>query len=121
MHLAAQVLALAQGGGHVEQQLGQVAADLALDPDRHHDPLEVRLSIRVRDALERVFQGDTEPALDDDALELARRSGSLPSRTTVSIDWASDSPAERLPDISWSVSGRSQAEGAESLLRFIFR
>ena len=37
-HVPAQVLALAQGRGDGEQQLGQVAADLALDPDGHHDP-----------------------------------------------------------------------------------
>ena len=30
--------------------------------------------------------------------------GSEPSRTTVSTDWASERPAERLPDISCSVS-----------------
>jgi hypothetical protein len=30
--------------------------------------------------------------------------GSAPSRTIVSIDCASERPAERLPDISWSVS-----------------
>ena len=43
--------------------------------------------------------------------------GSVPSRTIVSVDWASDRPAERLPAISWSVSGSAALEGLDPALR----
>ena len=69
--MAAQVLALTQGGRHGEQQLGQVAADLALDPDRHHDPPEVAALHPLGDALQGVLDGHAEPALDHDPPELA--------------------------------------------------
>ena len=35
--------------------------------------------------------------------------GSVPSRTMVSSDWASDRPADRLPDISCSVSASPES------------
>ena len=70
--MAAQELPLAQGLGHLQQQLGQVAADLALDADRHHDPLPVAALHPLGDPFERVLQRDAETGLDDDALELAR-------------------------------------------------
>jgi hypothetical protein len=41
LHLSAQALALTQGGSRGVQHLGEVAPDLALDPDRHDDPGEV--------------------------------------------------------------------------------
>ena len=42
--------------GDGEQQLGQVAADLALDADRHHDPLEVAALHPLGDALQGVLE-----------------------------------------------------------------
>ena len=77
-HVAAQVLALAQGGGHGEQELGQVAADLALDPDGHHDPLEVAALHPLGDALHRVLEGDAEPGLDRPRAGTRRRSARRP-------------------------------------------
>jgi len=46
------------------QELGQVAADLSLDPDGHDDPLEVLAVHPVGDAVERVLDLDPEPLLD---------------------------------------------------------
>ncbi len=47
--------------------------------------------------------------------------GSPPSRTMVSIDCASESPAERLPDISCRVSGRLPAKARSRLVRLNLR
>ena len=56
--LATDVLALAHRGGHRVEQLGEVAADLALDLDGHDDPLEVLAVEPLGDALEGVLEGD---------------------------------------------------------------
>src|SRR6478735_3741337 len=69
--LAADVLALAHGGGDRVEQLGQVSTDLPLDVDRHHDPVEVLALEPVGDALERRLERQTEAGLDEDLAELA--------------------------------------------------
>ena len=71
VHVAAQVLALAQGRRHGEQQLGEVSADLALDPDGHHDPPEVTALHPLGDSFEGVLDGHAQTALDDHPAELA--------------------------------------------------
>ena len=72
--LAAHVLALADGGGDRLEQLGEVAADPALDVDRHHDPGEVLALEPLGHALESGLEADAQPGLDEHAAELARRS-----------------------------------------------
>ena len=47
--------------------------------------------------------------------------GSMPSRTIVSIDCASESPAERLPDISCSVSARPSLKAFSRRAALILR
>ena len=57
---------------HCRQQLGEVAADLTLDADRHDRPGEVLAVEPLRNAVEGVFQRDPDPGLDEHALELTR-------------------------------------------------
>ena len=70
-HLAPEVLALTQRPRHVQQQLRQVSADLALDPDGHHGPFEVLAVHATTDGLECVLDRDTEPRLDQCSPELS--------------------------------------------------
>src|SRR3954454_3314185 len=69
--LTAHVLALAHGGRHRVQQLGEVASDLALDVDGHHDPVEVLALEPVGDALEGGLERQPETGLDEHLAELA--------------------------------------------------
>ena len=77
-HVAAETLALDHGLGHGEQQLGEVAADLALDADGHDGPGEVRAGHALGDAVERLLERTAEAGLGDDPAQLeAHRLGDL--------------------------------------------
>jgi hypothetical protein len=65
-------LALAHRVDGCLEYLAEIAADLALDPDRHHQPGEVLARVAGGGAVERVFEFATEPRLGKRPAELAR-------------------------------------------------
>src|SRR6266567_1347980 len=72
-YLAADVGALAHGADGGAQHLGQVAADVALNTNRHHRPAQVNGVHPLGDAAERVLQVGADPGLRERTGELARR------------------------------------------------
>src|SRR4051812_16181014 len=74
-HLPAEPLTLAECLRDHEEQLREVAADVALDPDGHHHPGEVLARHPPADPLEGVLDGHPEPALDECAIELGGHGG----------------------------------------------
>ena len=76
--VAAQPLALGHRLGDGDEELGQVAADLPLDADRHDGPGEVAGLHPGGDAVERLLEGTAEAGLGDDPAQLpAHRLGDL--------------------------------------------
>ena len=71
--VALQALPLAQRPGRRPQRLGEVAADLALDADRHRRPAHVRAVHPVRHPLERVADVGADPRLGQGPRELLRQ------------------------------------------------
>ena len=53
------------------EDLGEVAADLPLNPDGHHQPRDVLAGVALPDPFERVLQVAAEPGLGERAAQLA--------------------------------------------------
>src|SRR4051794_8093253 len=70
LHLAPQPFAFAERGRNRREDLGEVAADLSLDPDGHDDPLEVDAAHARADPLQRILDRHAEAGLDEGPVEL---------------------------------------------------
>ena len=71
LDVTAQALALRHRLGDRHQQLGEVAADLALDADGHDGPGEVGAVHALGDGVERLLERTAETGLGDDPAQLA--------------------------------------------------
>src|SRR5579884_83305 len=72
-HLPPQALALLHGAGHDVEQLGQVAADLALDGDGRHHPVEVLALDPLGQVVEGLDERASEAGLGHDLAHLLPR------------------------------------------------
>ena len=95
--LAPDPLALGDRVGDGVEELGEVPADLPLDPHRHDHPREVGALHAGRDVVERVLDRSTEPVLVERELELRRSSGSAASCATAPTACTSENPARSEP------------------------
>ena len=110
---------VAHGVDGVRQYLGQVAADLPLDPGGHHDPAQVLAVHPVRNV-----RGDRPRDRHRSwSPRVPGRTHSRPvacrRRTTASMACASENPERSDPTISWSTSGCSPKAARRRPMRIL--
>ena len=70
LHLTTQSLSLPQGLADSREHLREVAADLAVDADRHHHPVEVLAVHPLGHGLEGVLERQAQATLEQCAVDL---------------------------------------------------